>query len=100
MENDLNQDLTTYYEQLRQEVLSSSLDKVRAKSRGAGILVSSGIVSWIQVINDIYVPITEERPLKKFEPKVSFSSETNENFELTSLLTEIAMKNLCQEIHA
>jgi hypothetical protein len=98
LEADPNKDFAGYYEQLRQEVLSSSLDKVRAKFRGAGILVSSGVAGWIEVINDIYAPINEERPMKEPGPK-SPTTKTNTSFELTNLLTEITMKNLCQEIH-
>ena len=99
LKTNFGKDFVSFYEQLRQEVLSSSLDKVRKKFRGAGILVSSGVAGWIEVINDIYTPINKERPLKKLEQKKSSPLNTKTNFELTNILTEITMKNLHQEFH-
>jgi hypothetical protein len=94
---DFTNDLTVHYEQLRQEILSSSLDRARSKFRGVGILVSRGIVGWIEVINDIYPSIADpshdNHTVDRSDPPKSISNKT----ELTSLLAEIALRNLSQE---
>lgn len=97
---DLNSNLTLYYEQLRQETLSSSLDRVRAKFRGAGILVSRGTAGWIEVLNDIYLPVADSAAnTRSAETKIPTKPDPNIT-ELTSLLVEITLKNLCQEASA
>ncbi|TVQ81360.1 MAG: hypothetical protein EA358_00875 [Flavobacteriales bacterium] len=100
MDINANKDLTTYYEQLRQEALSSPLEKVRAKFRGAGIILSSGVASWIGVIKDVYAPTDGERPTRTSHSEKNPPDRTDPTLELTSILAEIAIKNLGMEIRA
>lgn len=92
----INSDLTIYYEQLRQEILSSSIDRVTTKSRGAGILLSRGMANWIEVINDIYSPIP--KPVTKPIAAPTLNTPSSETREFTSILAEIALRNICQEV--
>ncbi len=85
-------DLSNHYEKLRHEAMSLSAERVHSTSRGAGVLISKGIVGWISLIGGVYSPTKPPRYEEKGRGlRVGFDSL---NRDLTEILAEMTLNNL------
>lgn len=84
------------YEQMRGTVLSEVATKTQA--RGIGVLVQRGVANWMEAIQDFAPLLKHEATIPNRGELATLTIANTVQVDLTNILTEIALKNVREQI--